>query len=206
MPELHFLLGHTRKLTGTFQEGGFKSFAAFHEFISFLLRLTVIRRTAFLKLYSSKKEPAFAVIGGASSDDSALPLNNGAYLRVMFRLQCDSKDEKLSVTESTFQYQLEPEKTSRWIFRYDYLRKPPHHYPASHLQVNGKILESSAIPLICPDIHFPVNRISLEAVIRLLVEQFKVKCNEPKHWRKVLAESERLFYDTAFRPLSGPEE
>lgn len=123
----------------------------------------------------------------------------------MYRLHLSPDDKKLSVTESTFQYQLDAEKTNRWIFRYDYLRNPPNHYPPSHLQINETFLKPAPVDMHFPDIHFPVDRIPLEAVIRLLVEQFHIKCNEPQYWRQVLAESERSFHEIASHPLSGPE-
>ncbi len=45
----------------------------------------------------------------------------------------------------------------------------------------------------------------LEGVIRLLVEEFGVQCNQPASvWRPVLAETERSFLEIAHVPLSGP--
>lgn len=45
----------------------------------------------------------------------------------------------------------------------------------------------------------------LEGVIRLLVEEFGVPCNQPPAiWRPVLAEAERAFLEIAHQPLSGP--
>lgn len=204
MPNLHYLLGKVRQLTGEFKTGDFKSVSAFYELISLLLHRTIAKKSATIRIYPPKDKSGTYVIGGSPEPRTPIPLNNGHYLRLTVSLFFE--EERLRVKKSSYQYQLDPERTPRWIFRYDYARAPVLAYPPSHLQVNGILQESSLISLACPDIHFPVNRISLEAVIRLLVEQFKIKCNEPKYWRKVLAESERLFYDIAFRPLSGPEE
>lgn len=133
------------------------------------------------------------MIGGSPLRTDPIPLNNGHYLRLTISLFLESG--KLKVDKSSYQYQLDPEKTSRWIFRYDYARVPLDVYPPSHLQINGLLREQASVLLGLPDIHFPVNRISLEAVIRILIEQFKIKCNDPKHWYKVLEESERLFME-----------
>ena len=52
----------------------------------------------------------------------------------------------------------------------------------------------------------PTQRISLEAVIRLLIEQFGVPANQPPDiWRPMLTESEAAFLEIAHRSLSGPE-
>lgn len=101
---------------------------------------------------------------------------------------------RLKVKTSSFQYQLDPEG-EKWVFRYDYLREPPEPHPAAHLQIRGGLIEACL-----PDaralerVHFPTHRVSLEAVIRLLVEEFAVPTSEPRHvWRPVLAESESAF-------------
>jgi hypothetical protein len=52
-------------------------------------------------------------------------------------------------------------------------------------------------------VHFPTRRISLEAVIRLLVGHFGVPSNEAAIWRPVLAHSEEELLDTAYRSFSG---
>jgi hypothetical protein len=55
-------------------------------------------------------------------------------------------------------------------------------------------------------IHFPTGRVSLEAIIRLLADQFNTPCREdPDLWRPVLAETERAFLEIANRPLAGPD-
>jgi hypothetical protein len=47
----------------------------------------------------------------------------------------------------------------------------------------------------------------LEALIRLLADQFKVPCNQSKGtWRRMLAVSEAPFIGIAHRSLSGPAD
>jgi hypothetical protein len=54
-------------------------------------------------------------------------------------------------------------------------------------------------------IHFPTDRISFEAVIWLLIDQFGVPASESADvWRPLLAESEALFLGIRHRSLSGP--
>lgn len=110
------------------------------------------------------------------------------------------------VEEAQFQYQLDA-AGFRWVFRYDYARDPGNVYPAAHLHVRGTSPEpyrsdgSTALERL----HFPTGRVSLEAVVRLLVESFGVPCPEWKtRWRRVLAESEKTFLAMAHHPPSGP--
>lgn len=191
MPEPHYLLGKIRQLTGKFQTGDSKSPFAFYDLISFLLHQTVIKKSAILRLYPPKNSSGLFFIGGSPKLRSPLALNNGHYLRLTLSLFLEKG--RLKVKKSSYQYQLDPEDTPRWIFRYDYDRFPSDIYPPSHLQINGVLREQGSVLRGLPDIHFPVNRIALEAIIRILIEQFEVKCNDPKHWHKVLEESERLF-------------
>jgi hypothetical protein len=54
-------------------------------------------------------------------------------------------------------------------------------------------------------VHFPTQRASFEAVLRLLIEQFNIEAAAPPGiWRPVLAEAESLFAEIAHKPLSGP--
>jgi hypothetical protein len=54
-------------------------------------------------------------------------------------------------------------------------------------------------------VHFPTGRISIEAVIRLLIEQFGLEARtRPETWRPVLAASEEEFLKIAHRDISGP--
>lgn len=138
-------------------------------------------------------------------------LRDGRYLRVMVACYLDTADERgglLKVSESSFQYQSDPDGRD-WIVRYDYMREPggdPH--PAAHVQVRGQ-LHADVLPKRRPleRVHLPTGRVSLEAVIRLLIEQFEVPPTEPPGvWRAVLSESEQAFQRIAHQPRSGPAE
>ena len=112
----------------------------------------------------------------------------------------------MKVRESSFQYQ-EDRNGERWIFRYDYLRRPPEGIPGAHVQIRGSLLENclpSGTPL--ERIHFPTMRVSLEAVIRLLAKEFGVRCNEDDAvWKPALDETERAFFDIQHLPVVSPE-
>jgi len=108
----------------------------------------------------------------------------------------------MKVRNSSYQYQHDRDG-KKWIFRYDYLRTPPQAEPPAHLQIRGSLVADNR-PL--DDLRFPTGRVTLEAVIRLLAEQFSVLCNQDSAaWRPILAESEGMFLKMAHQPLSGPE-
>jgi hypothetical protein len=111
----------------------------------------------------------------------------------------------VKVASSSFQYQLDEEGDS-WVFRYDYVRQPPDPHPAAHVHVRGSLAEQCLRDKqALEDIHFPTQRVSLESVIRLLIEQFNVSAHQPSEiWRPLLAESEALFLEIAHKSLSGP--
>ncbi len=145
--------------------------------------------------------------GGLAEDNDVVLLRDGRFLRlsiVLFRAPHES-GHRMKVEQAAYQYQVD-DAGNRWAFRYDYRREPADQHPASHLQVRGNLWE--AVPLyrgMLERVHFPTGRVSLEAVIRLLVGQFAVGANRPQEiWRRVLAESERAFEEIAHRPLSGP--
>ncbi|MGH7771205.1 MAG: hypothetical protein ACREQA_03110 [Candidatus Binatia bacterium] len=206
-PDPAHRVAEVRQLNSTIRAGGPDAIPAFHELSNLLLNITVLAPGSTVKLIRLAQDPTKAVLGGRTAREP-LCLNDARYLRVSAKLYLDRTTEPnfLKVEETSYQYQLDPEG-DRWIFRYDYLRNPPHAYPASHLQINGQLAEAEAFgDLPLKKVYFPTGRVSLEAVIRLLVEQFKVPCNQPsKIWRPVLAESERDFLKVAHQALSGPE-
>jgi hypothetical protein len=131
-------------------------------------------------------------------------LNDGRYLRLTMSLYFEDVQEgrRLKTHSGSFQYQQDT-AGDRWIFRYDYLRWPPSPHPADHLQIRGTLTED-CLPIhrTLERVHFPTMRVSLEAVIRLLVDQFGVKSNELKKvWRPLLAASEAAFLGIAHRSL-----
>ncbi|MBI3030945.1 MAG: hypothetical protein HYY64_15680 [Candidatus Rokubacteria bacterium] len=204
---LDALLGEVRDLTARYQSGSRESFLAFRDLADRLLRLTVLHESGAARLSAGPRPNTF-VLGGWNGPDDPLPLNNGRFLRVTVGLYLEGTEHgpRLKVEQSSYQYQ-EDREGDRWIFRYDFLRNPPAPHPANHLQVRGGLLED-CLPqgLTLERVHFPTARVSLEGIMRLLVEQFGVPTNAaPEVWRPVLAETERAFYGIAHRSLSGPE-
>ena len=203
----NYRLAEARALTERFKAGGPDSFNAFLELISLLLTVTVLDHAGAVRLTTGPR-PNTAVLGGWRGPIDPLPLTNGRFLRLTMVLYLEATEEgsRLKVEEASYQYQFD-RYGDQWIFRYDYLRNPPPPYPASHLQIRGRLVEDclpSDMPL--ERVHFPAGRLSLEAVIRLLVDQFGVRSRErPDVWRPVLAETERSFLAIAHRALSGPE-
>jgi hypothetical protein len=137
-----------------------------------------------------------------------IPLNDGRYLRLDVSLYLDASDhDYLKVETSSYQYQADV-AGERAIFRYDYLRNPGHHHPPAHLQIIGTLDEAAALPRHTPleRIHFPVQRTSIEAVVRLLAEEFQVRCNTDEAiWRPTLAVAETAWLHIAHMPISGPD-
>jgi hypothetical protein len=149
-------------------------------------------------------------LGGMSGPLTPVPLLDGRYLRASLSLYLDPEDERgplLKVRQASYQYQAD-EAGDQWIFRYDYLRDrrgDPH--PTAHLQIRGSLAEPHVLGTGHPldRVHFPTGRVAIEAVIRLLVEQFGVPtATEANVWRPLLTASERAFLDVAHRPESGP--
>lgn len=208
LPDLPKLLGEVRDLTRRYMAGTPDSFTAFRDLADSLLRLTVLDQHGGVRLAAGPRPDTLA-LGGWGGPDDPLPLRDRRFLRlsVTLFLARTLEGPRLKVEDSSYQYQADRDGRE-WIFRYDYLRIPPHHYPAAHLQIRGGLAGgylSAGTPL--ERFHFPTGRVSLEGVIRLLADQFHVPCNEPPEvWRPVLALSERLFHEIAHRPLSGPEQ
>ncbi|MBI4602712.1 MAG: hypothetical protein HY721_12210 [Planctomycetes bacterium] len=134
------------------------------------------------------------VLGGQETADSPLLLADGHFLDYSVTLFIDRETKRLVVSKSRYQYQLDKEG-ARWVFRYEYLRDPKDKHPASHLHVRGTLAEDCLPPHeTLEHLHFPTDRVSLEAVIRLLADHFRVPCSETEEvWRPVLLESEAPF-------------
>ncbi|HEV2999826.1 MAG TPA: hypothetical protein VGW75_03715 [Solirubrobacteraceae bacterium] len=184
--------------------GDENSLHAFRLLASRLLALTVAHPSAGLRLHFLERRRDRAVLASVAGPTAPLRLLDGRYLRVAVSLRLFDTDEgrRLKVVESSCQYQAD-EVGKAWIVRYDYLRSASGAHPPGHLQLNGRL---TAVPGVeVGRLHFPTGRVPLEAVIRLLVEEFGVPTNEEAElWRPVLAESEAAFQAIAHRPLSGP--
>jgi hypothetical protein len=182
------------------------SFQAFRDLVQLLLSNTVIPTHAAVRLIKGPR-PNVYVLGGYQGTTDPVELNGGRFLRVTMTLfWVSTRDgDRVKVETSNFQYQMD-KLGDRWICRYDYIREAPDQHPSTHLHVRGSLTEdclSGDSPL--ERIHFPTNRVSIEAVIRLLIEQFKVPANYPEEiWRPLLAETEAAFMQIAHKSLSGP--
>ena len=206
-PERDLLLGEVRDLSQRFKAGGSAAFDAFSQLVSRLLSLTIAAPYPGLALFAGASETR--VLSGRRGIGDPIPFAERGYLRLIMTLSLVPGEGRtfLKVMDSSYQYQLD-ERGDRWVFRYDYRRLPADPYPAAHLQVRGR-LEDDCLPPGRPlsRLHFPSGRVSLEGVIRLLADQFQIPCARRQElWWPVLAESERLFYEIAHSPLSGPTQ
>lgn len=206
-PELVLSLGRVRELGRDYLCGEPRAFDAARELLAWLLHLTIVPTQCPLRFATTPGQPERTRIIGVLRQP--LSLNDGRYLSFLQRLQIDYDDEKkinkMRVYQARFQYQHDYEG-EQWIFRYDYLRTARDRHPQSHLNIRGYLAEDCAPDGAgLKDVHWPTGRISLEAIIRCLVEQFSVPTNrDPSFWRPVLAESERLFNEIAHKTISGP--
>jgi hypothetical protein len=206
LPELPSLLGRVRDLSGAFLSGESRGFGAFRELTDLLLRRTVLHPSGGVKETEGPRADT-CIVGGWGDPLDPLPLTNGRYLRLSLTLFRESTERgyRIKVADSAYQYQADRDGAD-WMFRYDFLRNPPEPHPASHLQLNAALAQGwlpDGMPL--SRVHFPTDRISFEAVIRLLIDQFAVPSNGSADvWRPLLAESEALFLGIRHRSLSGP--
>ena len=197
--ELPYLLGEIRELTEQYKAGNPKSFDAVRDLFSLLLHKTVVESTARVVKVGSRKTDVAMIQGGGPGE--LVQLTNGRFLRVTIGLGLERTENgsRCKTKTSTFQYQSDDTR-DRWIFRYDYLREPNDPHPGTHLHIRGRLSEDCLAgdqPL--ERIHFPTRRVSMEAVIRLLIDQFHVPANSPDEtWRPLLQESEKLFYEVAY--------
>jgi hypothetical protein len=136
-----------------------------------------------------------------------LALRDGQFLDVRMGLEIHGTEygRRLKVTNSVYQYQSDA-AGQKWIFRYEYARHPSGPHPPTHFHVRGHLAEDCLREGEALDrVHFPAStRVSLEAVIRLLVDQFHVRTAMRRNdWRRVLTHTEREFLDIAHRAVSG---
>jgi hypothetical protein len=185
-----------------------EAFRAVRELFDYLLRITIMDPVGHFRLsrVENGRENAFAL--GVRSQP--ILLLNGHFLRLLQSLQLDPVEDgpsKLRTYAAVYQYQIDREG-EQWVFRYDYLREAEDPHPSSHLQLRANLLEHEhCLPEDRPfhKVHMPTGRITLEAVVRCLVEQFSIPTNEaPEIWRPILTESEMAFERIAHRHASGP--
>ncbi len=159
-----------------------------------------------LCVYQGERRNNF-LISGRTGMIAPIALTDGRFLDVRMGLAIHGTDQgpRLKVIHSVFQYQTD-DAGNDWIFPYEYDRHPHRLHPPTHFHVRGELTEN-CLPIgeTLEKIHFPASaRVSLESVIRLLIDQFGVSANTPRSfWRVVLTESEKAFLDIAHRAVSG---
>lgn len=215
---LALLLGKVRDCCRIFQSGDQSSFEAWARLANLLLSHSVLRNSQTLlrcKTEPSKAASTRLLSGGHDPLGIPLQLTDGKWLRVSQTLVLDSDGDppRLKVAKCQYAYLLnETESTSLegatapWVFRYDYVRVRDDEHPPGHLHVNAKFENIGALDLskytTLPRIHFPTGRMSLEAIIRLLVHQFGVTPVD-EYWEEMVDESEKSFQSIAHQPASG---
>ena len=204
-PNLDFLLGEVRRLTDDFKAGNRGSFQAFRDLVALLLGRTVLAPGQAPRLVSLRGSPDLRVLGGTGGATSPLRLANGHYLKLIVHLALSDTEHgpRLKVISSSYQYQLD-ELGATWVFRYDYWREAPVKHPAAHLHVRSTLLAPARLDhegMLHERVHYPTGRLSIKAVIRLLIEQYSVVPVTPAHiWRPLLHASETAFQEIAHKP------
>lgn len=197
--DLPFLRGEVRRLNQQYLAGGWDAFEGFYQLASLLLTNTVVARHGSICLSRHPDRHNAMFLGGWRTVTDPLPLTNGGFLRYTVTLYLDADTNRLKVERAAYQYQLTADNSS-WVFRYDYTRTPVKSEPGAHLQLRGSLIDPPGGEL--QDLRFPTGRVSIEAVIRLLVESFGVPCAEwQEKWREVLATSEEAFLRIAHQPI-----
>jgi len=184
-----------------------ESFGAFRELAQLLLQLTVLAPGEFVQLgreISGPDRNLRRVLGGRGGlPTRPVRLRDRRWLRVSVALWLAPTPDgaRLKVSDSSYQYQAD-EAGEQEIFRYDYLRQPHRNEPASHINIYGNLAVPGVLLADRPlyRVHFPAGRVPLEAVIRLLVDDFRVPAAmDESIWRPVLALSEELFMRIAHK-------
>ena len=129
-------------------------------------------------------------------------LKNGRYLFLYQRLGLRHEERYLTTVEYQYTYQETPDPEG-WIFRYEYQREPPagYQYPRAHLHINA---DPGSYPgnKPFPKLHIPTGRVTIEAVVRHLLDEHSIPCISP-HWQDVLAETEADFAAIQRRRVDG---
>lgn len=166
-------------------EAGNGSIDDLADLIQHIFICTVFQQNSFVTKTRITNEEDVWIIGGIKP----FGLRDGKYLKFFMKCKCVS-GKPPSVEKACVQYQLDEDYMSNlFIFRYDYDIDPPDKHPISHLQISGTFNYSEHE---MKKIQFPVNRPSLESIIRLLIEKFHVPSRD-RNWQEVLAITERRF-------------
>jgi hypothetical protein len=182
LPKLPALLAEARALSESYKGGGDQSFSDYKELVSLLFRTTVMATGGGFQLNAGPGQEPRRVISPLGGPTSPLPLNDGDRLRLSISLFLGATEkapgiEGLKVAKEAFQYQLDDPQ--RWIFRYEYERdrSDSDEHPPAHLHLRASLETDTNEALAKPfeRVHFPTGRVSIPAIIRLLIEQFGVQ-------------------------------
>lgn len=203
MTDVDQLCGEVRELTRTYMDGGAGSFQAFRDLVQKLLQVTVLRQGQAVCLAASGSRD-IRVLGGRQGPTDPVQLNDDRWLRLSVSLYLDPHEAgtRLKVSKSSYQYQCDADGQQE-VFRYDYLRQPGDQHPSAHLNLHAALLQPGVLTdgRTLARVHFPTDRVSLEAVLRLLVQDFGVPAATDRQvWAPVLACSEMEFRKIAHRP------
>jgi hypothetical protein len=201
--------GQARQLTREYMAGTPKSFDAFRDLLQLLLGLTVMADNEFVNL-ASRGDPNRRVLGGNGGPTFPVRLRDGRWLRVAYSLHLAphlGKEMRLKIEQSSVQYQVNQFDDDQGglgeIFRYDYLRDDDSGHPHAHINIHADLNESGVLKpgATLARVHFPTSRVSLEAILRLLIGGFGVETAQPEEvWQPVLAASEIEFQKIAHQP------
>lgn len=198
------LRAKARDLTRQYMAGGTGSFDSFRELVQLLLGLTVLADNQFVTL-RQHTDQATRVLGGIGGPTSPVRLRDNRWLRLAMTLRLTPHEvgsSRLKVEQTSLQYQCD-EGGQQEVFRYDYLRHDSSGHPAAHINVHGTLYHDDVLApgSTLARVHFPTARVSLEAVLRLLMVDFGVPSARPRDvWQPVLAESEQEFQRIAHQP------
>ena len=129
-------------------------------------------------------------------------LENGRYLYLYQHLGLRREERYLTTLEYRYVYE-ETEDEDSWIFRYEYQREPPggYPYPLAHLHVNASPGGYQAGKPF-PRLHLPTGkRVTIEDVVRHLLDEHEVPAVSPDTWQDVLAGTTEAFDEIQRRRL-----
>ncbi|MBZ0188334.1 MAG: hypothetical protein K8F91_18945 [Candidatus Obscuribacterales bacterium] len=208
----HKTVAEYRLLAQKVLNGGRAAATNFGDLISRLINLTIAKDSGHVPVISGSGR--LVNIQGWNDAGNAVPLTNGCFLRIAYQVYLSDKDDYLRTAKNIYQYQTDQPGKNTWIFRYDYIRKPDDIHPPSHLQIRANLTESVPVKKNSLEhVHFPTERVSIEAILRLLINDFDVPCkckevleDETPLWEAVLRATEAPWQDVAHRSTNPSDK
>lgn len=210
------LPSEAKPLILTIASGGDKAPKAFKDLLQMILVNATLAENESIKCSDNtnvrKVAGSKAWIIESKKIGMPLRLRDNRYLYLRYELDL-SADNRLSVIESSMQYQNSLEKPFGKIFRYDYERQSPvssssyqerkYQLPESHFHIYGSLYEKDVFLRreLLERQHFVCGRVSLESIIRMLIRDFMIKPKaEDVSWLDLIDTTEKAFkyqYDPA---------